>query len=62
MLKPFKKLTFSVSGSTAIEYTLIAALMSIVIIGGVTSLAGSMENMFGLISGDFQTAAKQGTR
>lgn len=38
------------SGATAIEYGLIAALISVVIIGAVAALGGSLTNVFGEIS------------
>ena len=34
------------SGATAIEYGLIAALISVVIIGAVTTLGGTLEGVF----------------
>lgn len=34
------------SGATAIEYGLIAALISVVIIGAVTALGGTLSNVF----------------
>ncbi|WP_046862064.1 Flp family type IVb pilin [Microvirga massiliensis] len=34
------------SGATAIEYGLIAALISVVIIGAVTTLGGNLEGIF----------------
>lgn len=39
------------SGATAIEYGLIAALIAVVIIGGLTAVGGSLEAMFQLVSG-----------
>ena len=38
------------SGATAIEYGLIAALISVVIIGAVSALGGSLGGVFGEIS------------
>ncbi|GAA3677641.1 Flp family type IVb pilin [Acetobacter lovaniensis] len=37
-------------GATAIEYGLIAALISVVIIGGVTSVGGNLKTTFSSIS------------
>lgn len=34
------------SGATAIEYGLIAALISVMIIGAVTALGGTLSNVF----------------
>ena len=38
------------SGATAIEYTLIAALISIVIIGAAQTTGGHLSTMFGNVS------------
>ncbi len=37
------------SGATAIEYGLIAGLISVVIIGAVTAVGGSLNTVFGSI-------------
>jgi pilus assembly protein Flp/PilA len=39
------------SGATAIEYGLIAALISVAIIGGATAVGGGVNNTFSNISG-----------
>ena len=44
------------SGATAIEYGLIAALVSVVIITAVTTLGGDLEATFTGISGALQNA------
>lgn len=38
------------SGATAIEYGLIAALISVAIIGGATTLGGSINTTLGTVS------------
>ena len=38
------------SGATAIEYGLIAALISVAIIGGASAVGGGINNTFGNIS------------
>lgn len=38
------------SGATAIEYGLIAALVSVAAIGALTSMGGSLSDMFGTVS------------
>ena len=46
-------------GATAIEYALIAGLIAVVIIGALTALGESIDNLFGVISdkvGDVVTA------
>ena len=39
------------SGATAIEYSLIAALIAMVVIGAVSSTGSSLSSMYGTISG-----------
>jgi pilus assembly protein Flp/PilA len=46
MLNKFIKLLKDKSGVTAIEYGLIAALVGVAIIGGVTLLGGGLNTMF----------------
>ncbi len=45
-MKHLKKLISNESGATAIEYGLIAALISVVIIGVVTNLGTSLDATF----------------
>ena len=40
------------SGATAIEYGLIAALISVAIIGGATALGGNLNTLFGNLAAD----------
>ncbi len=44
------------SGATAIEYGLIAALISVAIIGGATALGTSIDAVFDSIEGDLDAA------
>ncbi len=53
LLKTFLK---DESGATAIEYSLIAALMAVAIITAITSLGGSLNNTFTAV-GNALTAA-----
>ena len=46
MIKKFFKLLKDRYGVTAIEYGLIAALVGVAIIGGVTLLGGGLNTMF----------------
>ncbi|KKB77031.1 hypothetical protein VW29_18890 [Devosia limi DSM 17137] len=48
------------SGATAIEYGLIAALISVVIIGAVGLLGGTLNNVFTDINTRLQPAAGDG--
>ena len=45
------------SGATAIEYGLIAALIAVVIIAGVTSLGGNIGNVFNTVAGNIKATA-----
>ena len=42
------------SGATAIEYGLIAALIAVVIIGGVTAVGTSLSTTFNTVSGSLK--------
>lgn len=44
-------------GVTAIEYALIASLISLALVGGATTLGGKLDDMFTFISGKFKTSA-----
>jgi pilus assembly protein Flp/PilA len=46
MTKIFARLLKDESGATAIEYGLIAALISVALITGATALGGSLNNIF----------------
>ncbi len=50
MLKRFKQFCGDESGATAIEYGLIAALVSVAAIGALTTMGESLESMFGTVS------------
>ncbi len=49
------------SGATAIEYGLIAALVSVAAIGALTSLGGSLEEIFTVVSNELGDAATNAT-
>jgi len=44
------------SGATAIEYGLIAALVSVAAIGAMSSLGNSLENMFNTVATNLDSA------
>ncbi|HWY65328.1 MAG TPA: Flp family type IVb pilin [Rhizomicrobium sp.] len=54
MLKAFVKFAKNESGATAIEYGLIAALIAVVIIGGVTAVGNSLSSTFNSVSGSLK--------
>ena len=56
MLKLIAKLQANVSGATAIEYGLIAALVSVAAIGALTLLGGSLNTLFTNVSGQMDAA------
>ena len=52
------------SGATAIEYGLIAALVSVAAIAALRGMGNSLSNLFGVVSGELTNAvnsASQGT-
>lgn len=51
MSKIFARFMKDESGATAIEYGLIAALISVALIAGAGSLGNSLDNTFNAISG-----------
>ena len=51
-----KKIRKDESGATAIEYGLIAALVSVAAIGALTALGGSLQTMFTAVSDSLLTA------
>lgn len=56
MTKIFARFLKDESGATAIEYGLIAALISVAIIGGATTVGGKLKTLFTSI-GDEMTKA-----
>lgn len=46
-----KKFSNDESGATAIEYGLIAALISVVVIGAITLVGGNLTGTFNVIAG-----------
>jgi len=60
MLKRFKHFCDDESGATAIEYGLIAALVSGAAIGALTTMGNTLQTMFGIISNSMSAAANGG--
>ena len=56
MLKLFTKLQADISGATAIEYGLIAALVSVAAISALSLMGGSLNTMFTAVSVQLDTA------
>ncbi len=56
MLKCFKLFCDDDSGATAIEYGLIAALVSVAAIGALTTMGESLNTMFGTVSNSMNSA------
>ncbi|MEX2454953.1 MAG: Flp family type IVb pilin [Rhodospirillaceae bacterium] len=56
MLSIFKDLIRDESGATAIEYGLIAALVSVAAVVALENMGSSLENMFTTVSGKLDTA------
>ena len=57
-MSKFKRFLRDDSGATAIEYGLIAAGISVVIIGVVNTLGGQLVNTFTFISTQLSTAGR----
>ena len=56
MIKLIKNFRQDDSGATAIEYGLIAALVSVAAIGALSQLGGSLNTMFGTVAGHLDSA------
>ena len=56
MLKSFKLFCGDESGATAIEYGLIAALVSVAAIGALTTMGNSLNTMFSTVSNSMNSA------
>jgi pilus assembly protein Flp/PilA len=56
MLKSFEFFCDDESGATAIEYGLIAALVSVAAIGALTTMGDSLNTMFGTVSNSMNSA------
>jgi pilus assembly protein Flp/PilA len=54
MTNLFSRFVRDESGATAIEYGLIAALVSVVIITGLTLIGTSLNTMFTKVAGDLR--------
>lgn len=56
MINVIRNLIKDESGATAIEYGLIAALVSVAAIGALTAMGGSLNTMFTAVSTALNTA------
>ncbi|HUC66491.1 MAG TPA: Flp family type IVb pilin [Stellaceae bacterium] len=56
MLAKFSKLIRHEGGATAIEYGLIAALISVVIIAAISLVGTNLSNVFNTVAGKLTTA------
>lgn len=59
MFGNIKKLLKDESGATAIEYGLIAALVSVAAITALTAMGSSLDSMFSTVSNKLDTAVTQ---
>jgi len=57
MLTIVKRVLKDESGATAIEYGLIAALVSVAAITTLTTMGGSLDSIFGVVDTALQNAA-----
>jgi pilus assembly protein Flp/PilA len=60
MLKIIRTFTKDESGATAIEYGLIAALVSVAAIGALTAMGQSLSTMFSTVSTALSSAVSGG--
>ncbi len=60
-MKIFRDFLNNEDGATAIEYGLIAALVSVAAIGALTAMGDSLEAMFGAVSTQLDTAVASTT-
>ena len=60
LVKTLHRLFKDESGATAIEYGLIAALVSVAAIGALTAMGGSLDTMFQAVSTALDTATGGG--
>ncbi|MGE7370184.1 Flp family type IVb pilin [Neorhizobium sp. NPDC001467] len=58
MSKIFARFMKDESGATAIEYGLIAALISVALIAGATTLGGALNNQFTNLSNKLSNAGR----
>lgn len=61
MMNTIKSFLQDDSGATAIEYGLIAALVSVAAIAALTSMGNSLRDVFGLVSNELSDAATTAT-
>lgn len=61
MLKFIRSFVADESGATAIEYGLIAALVSVAAISALSALGTSLEDIFGVVSTELGQAAEGAT-
>jgi len=57
MLNEFKAFCHDDSGATAIEYGLIAALVSVAAIGALTTMGNTLNTLFSTVSNSMNTAS-----
>ncbi len=60
MSNEFKAFYNDESGATAIEYGLIAALVSVAAIGALTTMGNTLQTMFGTVSNSMSAAVNGG--
>ncbi len=56
MMKKIRSFAKDESGATAIEYGLIAALVSVAAIAALRGMGESLSNLFGIVSGELANA------
>ncbi|WP_343562726.1 Flp family type IVb pilin [Kiloniella sp. b19] len=60
-MKLFNEFLKDESGATAIEYGLIAALVSVAAIGALQAMGGSLQSIFGVVDTELTNASTSAT-
>ncbi len=60
MIRFFNRLLKNVSGATAVEYGLIAALVSVAAVGALSSMGVSLQGLFGKVTTEVQNSTSGG--
>lgn len=61
-MEKFKQLVVSEDGQSLVEYGLILGLVSVLLVGALTAMKGSLDGIFAKVTKELGTAAKGGGR
>lgn len=60
-MEKFKQLVVSEDGQSLVEYGLILGLVSVLLVGALTAMKGSLDGIFKSVTDQLKGAAKGGT-